>query len=74
VVSVYVVATVCMVHGSCRQGWFLLKNPALFSCENVMPMIEGHRSRDRAGNTLIWHAKDCVTGKHPPDGEMLGMF
>jgi hypothetical protein len=74
VVSAYVVAMVCMVHSGCHQGWFLLKNPALFPCENALSMIEGHRSKDRAGNTLVWHAKTCVSGKHPPQGEMLGMF
>jgi hypothetical protein len=74
VVSVYVVAMACMVHGACHSGWFLLKNPALSPCESVLPMIEGYRSKDGAGNALVWHAKSCVMGKHPPQGEMLGMF
>jgi hypothetical protein len=74
-VSVYVLAMACLVHGSCHDGWFLVKNPALIDCErDVMPMIEGHRSKDRAGNVLVWHARGCVTGNNPPQGEMLGMF
>jgi hypothetical protein len=73
-VSVYVVAMACMVHGSCHPGWFLLKDPALFPCESVLSMIEGHRSKDSAGNMLVWHAKGCMSGKHPPEGQMLGMF
>jgi len=74
VVSVFVVAMACLVHGSCHQGWFLLKNPALTPCDTVLPMIEGHRSKDRAGNVLVWHAKGCISGNHAPQGEMLGMF
>jgi hypothetical protein len=74
-VNVYVIAMACLIHGSCHNGWFLVKNPALLRCEqDAMPMIEGHRSMDSAGNTLVWHAKSCVTSRTPPQGEMLGMF
>jgi hypothetical protein len=74
-VSVYAAAVACMIHGACHQGWFLVQNTAFLSCErDVMPLIEGHLSKDKAGNTLVWHAKGCMTGKTPPQGEMLGMF
>jgi len=74
-VSVYVLAMTCLVHGSCQHGWFLVKNPALISCENdIVPMIEGRQSKDKAGNTLVWHAQGCQTRNSPPPGQMLGMF
>ena len=73
--NLYVIAMACLVHGSCHSGYFLVGNPALVNCEqDLLPMIEGRQSRDKAGNTVIWHAQGCVQSKSPPHGEMLGMF
>jgi hypothetical protein len=73
--NLYVIAMACVVHGSCSHGYFLIDNAALVNCEtDVMPMIEGHQSRDKAGNIVIWHAQNCQTRNSPPPGQMLGMF
>ena len=73
--SVYVIAMACYIHGACHHGYFQVHNPALVDCrQEVMPMIEGHRSKDKAGNILVWHAQSCVTSATRPGGEMLGMI
>ncbi|HWA31789.1 MAG TPA: hypothetical protein VG867_11865 [Rhizomicrobium sp.] len=74
--NVYVLALACVLGGSCQQGYFLLKNPAFVNCDaDILPMIEGHRSKNGSGATVTWHAQGCVKSSTPPhDRQMLGMF
>ena len=73
--NLYVIAMACLVHGSCSHGYFLVGNPAFVNCQSdLMPMIEGRQTRNKAGNTVIWHAQGCVESNSPPQGQMLGMF
>jgi hypothetical protein len=75
-VSVYVLAMACVLHGGCQQGYFILQHPGLVDCQkDVLPMVEGHRIKDRAGNVVVWHAQSCLESKNPPaNRQMLGMF
>ncbi|HEX7725907.1 MAG TPA: hypothetical protein VF410_05085 [Rhizomicrobium sp.] len=74
--SVYVLALACVLHGSCQQGYFILQHPGFVDCQkDVLPMVEGHRIKDRAGNVVVWHAQSCLESKNPPaNRQMLGMF
>ena len=74
--NVYVLATACVLHGSCTHGYFLVEHPALTSCEHdLLPMVEGHTVRDRNGTTIIWHVESCLQAQNPPrDRQLMGMF
>lgn len=69
-------ALACVLHGSCQQGYFILQHPGFVDCQkDVLPMVEGHRIKDRAGNVVVWHAQSCLESKNPPaNRQMLGMF
>lgn len=69
-------AMACVLNGSCSHGYFLVRNPALVNCEqDLLPMVEGHKVKDRRGNIVIWHAESCLESKNPPaNRQMLGMF
>jgi len=71
-----VLAMACALQGSCSHGYFLVRNPALISCESdLLPMVEGHRVKDRNGGIVVWHAEGCMESKSPPaNRQMLGMF
>jgi hypothetical protein len=75
-VSVYVLAMACVLHGSCQKGYFVLQNTAFVNCtKDVLPLVEGHRIKDRDGNVVIWHAESCMESKNPPaNRQMMGMF
>jgi hypothetical protein len=66
-VSVYVLAMACVLHGSCQKGYFFVQHPAFVDCQSdLLPMVEGHKIKDRNGNVIVWHAEGCVTAKAPP--------
>jgi hypothetical protein len=66
----------CVLHGSCQKGYFVLQNTAFVNCtKDVLPIVEGHRIKDRNGNVIIWHGESCMEAKNPPaNRQMLGMF
>lgn len=69
-------AMACVLNGGCTHGYFLVQNTAFVDCKkDVLPLVEGHRIKDRNGNVVIWHAESCLESKNPPaNRQMLGMF
>ena len=74
--NVYVLAMACVLHGSCVHGYFPVEHPALINCESdLLPIVEGHKLKDRDGTTVIWHAESCMQSQNPPkDRQMMGVF
>jgi len=73
--QVYALVLACVMGGSCNPGYFVVRQSLLVDCKSdVLPMIEGRTSKDRNGNLITWHARDCEMRETPPAGQMLGMI